>query len=171
MLAKRYRSPGKRARRTWRQTSSSRPRICWSTHKKTWPIAPIPRQSATPRRRNRKPSKPWRLSSVPSKRPDSRRRWRTVTKYPDCRCSRFQVIGKVQGVFFRASTRDMAKRLGITGHAVNLPNGSVEVLACGSTASLESLRQWLHHGPAMARVDELLEEAMDCPIPSSFTTG
>lgn len=94
-----------------------------------------------------------------------------VTQNPDHRCCRFQVIGKVQGVFFRASTRDTAKRLGITGHAINLPDGSVEVLACGSSESLQSLRQWLQHGPAMARVDELREEVQDCPVPSTFTTG
>jgi acylphosphatase len=74
-------------------------------------------------------------------------------------------------VFFRASARDTAKRLGITGHAVNLPDGSVEVLACGTNESVQSLRQWLHHGPPMARVDDLREEAVDCPVPSTFTTG
>ena len=94
-----------------------------------------------------------------------------MTEDPDLLCSRFQVVGKVQGVFFRASTRDIAKRLDITGHAINLPDGSVEVLACGPRESLQSLRQWLQHGPAMARVDQLREEVLDCPVPSSFTTG
>ena len=58
----------------------------------------------------------------------------------------------MQGVFFRASTKDQALRLNITGHAINLPDGSVEVLACGSVAAVEKLEQWLHGGPPMATV-------------------
>ena len=46
-------------------------------------------------------------------------------------CRQFTVSGRVQGVFFRASTRDVATGLGLTGHAINLPDGRVEVLACG----------------------------------------
>jgi acylphosphatase len=87
------------------------------------------------------------------------------------KCRRFRVIGNVQGVFFRASTRDEARKLGITGHAVNLPDGSVEVLACGTSEALQSLRIWLHEGPAMARVDELREIDLDCDAPPAFTTG
>jgi acylphosphatase len=70
---------------------------------------------------------------------------------------RFRVTGKVQGVFFRHSTRLEAERLGVRGTACNLPDGSVEVLAAGSAAAVESLRLWLHRGPATARVDSVLE--------------
>jgi acylphosphatase len=51
-------------------------------------------------------------------------------------CRQFKVSGRVQGVFFRVSTRDVAVPLNITGHAINLPDGSVEVLACGDAAAL-----------------------------------
>ena len=68
-------------------------------------------------------------------------------------CARFLVSGKVQGVCFRAATRDEALRLGLRGHARNLPDGRVEVLAAGKAAALDALMQWLQHGPPLARVD------------------
>ncbi len=72
---------------------------------------------------------------------------------------RFLVLGKVQGVYFRHSTRLEAQRLGLRGSARNLPDGSVEVLAQGAPAAVEELRAWLHRGPARARVDEVRETA------------
>lgn len=75
---------------------------------------------------------------------------------------RFTVTGKVQGVFFRASTAREAERLGLRGHAINLPDGRVEVLAIGQPAAVEELRRWLLRGPPAARVDALhaAEEAV-----------
>jgi acylphosphatase len=70
---------------------------------------------------------------------------------------RFLVMGKVQGVYFRHSTRLEAKRLGVRGLARNLSDGSVEVLAQGSQVALDALRQWLNRGPAHARVDAVRE--------------
>jgi acylphosphatase len=70
---------------------------------------------------------------------------------------RFQVMGKVQGVYFRHSARLEAKRLGVRGLARNLPDGSVEVLAQGSQSSVDALRQWLNRGPARARVETVRE--------------
>jgi acylphosphatase len=70
---------------------------------------------------------------------------------------RFIVTGKVQGVYFRHSTRLEAERLGIRGVARNLPDGSVEVIAQGTDAAVETLRQWLRHGPPMARVAQVTE--------------
>ena len=67
----------------------------------------------------------------------------------------FIVSGQVQGVWFRASTRDRAVALGLRGHARNLPDGRVEVLAAGDPEAIEQLAQWLHYGPSRARVDEL----------------
>jgi acylphosphatase len=58
----------------------------------------------------------------------------------------------VQGVWFRDSTRREAERLGITGHAINLDNGDVEVLACGSADALDALYCWLLQGPPLAEV-------------------
>jgi len=65
---------------------------------------------------------------------------------------RCYVAGRVQGVFFRAGTRSRAEALGVIGHALNLPDGRVEVLACGSPASVEALCAWLHEGPPAAHV-------------------
>ena len=77
---------------------------------------------------------------------------------------RFLVGGKVQGVWFRASTRDRAQALGLRGFARNLSDGRVEVLASGDDAAIEDLAQWLHLGPPQARVDELERiEAADEP--------
>jgi len=72
-------------------------------------------------------------------------------------CRRFRITGKVQGVYFRHSTRLEALRLAVRGYARNLPDGSVEVQAHGAGASVEGLRQWLHRGPRMARVESVLE--------------
>lgn len=69
--------------------------------------------------------------------------------------ARFLVRGKVQGVWFRASTREVALRLGLRGYARNLADGRVEVLASGDALALESLASWLRQGPPLARVDAL----------------
>lgn len=68
-------------------------------------------------------------------------------------CRHFRVTGRVQGVFFRDSTRQVAQTLKLTGYARNMPDGSVEVLACGGRPSLDRLEQWLHSGPPHATVD------------------
>lgn len=68
-------------------------------------------------------------------------------------CWRFCVTGRVQGVYFRASTRDEALRLGLSGLARNESDGSVTVIACGNEDALAALHSWLRQGPAMARVD------------------
>jgi acylphosphatase len=69
----------------------------------------------------------------------------------------FRITGKVQGVYFRHSTRKEAERLSIAGVARNLPDGSVEVIAQGARDAVDTLRQWLAHGPRMARVDGVQE--------------
>jgi acylphosphatase len=65
---------------------------------------------------------------------------------------RFVVTGKVQGVYFRDSTRLEAEQLAIHGVARNLPDGSVEVTAHGAPEAVERLREWLQRGPPRARV-------------------
>jgi len=75
--------------------------------------------------------------------------------------ARFLVRGKVQGVFFRASTRDQARRLGLRGFARNLADGRVEVLAAGSSEAVDALGRWLEHGPPQARVEEVQREDAD----------
>lgn len=83
------------------------------------------------------------------------------------------VSGRVQGVFFRESTRRQAEPLGLAGHAVNLSDGRVEVVACGSTSALDQLEQWLQHGPRSAIVEQVerTEPAADTVIGTSFRTG
>ena len=70
-------------------------------------------------------------------------------------CVRFRIHGRVQGVFFRASTRTQALQLGLSGHAKNLADGSVEVIACGDATAVDALYRWLHDGPPSARVDRV----------------
>lgn len=72
--------------------------------------------------------------------------------------ARFFVRGRVQGVWFRASTRDVAIRLGLSGHARNLADGRVDVLAVGDADAIEALAAWLQHGPPGARVDGVVRE-------------
>jgi acylphosphatase len=71
------------------------------------------------------------------------------------------VRGRVQGVWFRASTAERAATLGLRGRAENRPDGAVLVQAAGSVAALEALVAWLHRGPPMARVDSVEVEAID----------
>lgn len=79
---------------------------------------------------------------------------------------RFRIEGKVQGVFFRDSTRGEAERLGIRGYARNLPDGSVEVLAHGAALAVEELLAWLRRGPRSARVDRVAELTVELEPPS-----
>jgi acylphosphatase len=83
----------------------------------------------------------------------------------------FTVKGRVQGVFFRASTRRVAESLGVRGHAINLPDGAVEVLACGQADALDQLAEWLREGPAQARVDEVIARDIETDAPYGFRTG
>ena len=86
--------------------------------------------------------------------------------------ARFLVGGRVQGVFFRASTQRKARELGLRGHARNLSDGRVEVLAVGEAQALEQLAEWLQHGPPQARVDALARmEADDDDAGPGFDTA
>ncbi|WP_292972187.1 acylphosphatase [Pantoea sp. UBA4549] len=84
-----------------------------------------------------------------------------------------RVYGMVQGVGFRYYTQQQAQTLGLTGHARNLPDGSVEVLACGNEQQVGTLISWLQAGgPHSARVDNVLTEPCQLTeLPDSFTTG
>jgi acylphosphatase len=86
-------------------------------------------------------------------------------------CRLFTIKGRVQGVFFRDSTRRVAHTLGITGYAINLDDGSVEVLACGERAAIDKLAAWLQEGPQMARVDEVRSCDIEEERPSDFQIG
>lgn len=85
--------------------------------------------------------------------------------------ARFVVRGHVQGVWFRASTREQALALGLDGVARNRDDGSVEVLARGDAAALHALERWLHVGPPLARVDGVERTACEGHgIGDGFTT-
>jgi acylphosphatase len=86
-------------------------------------------------------------------------------------CRRFVVSGRVQGVWYRASTRQQAEKLGLSGHAVNLPDGRVEVVACGSEAAVDALAAWLWRGPELASVTDVASEALSQCQFSGFSTG
>ena len=65
------------------------------------------------------------------------------------------ISGMVQGVFFRATTRSEAERLGLRGWVRNLRNGGVEVVAEGEKINVEELVAWCHHGPPGAIVKKV----------------
>lgn len=86
-------------------------------------------------------------------------------------CLRCIVRGRVQGVFFRASTEREAQRLGLTGYAINLRDGAVEVLACGEMTAVEQLKDWLWQGPPAAEVSAVECQVVEETSPGRFTTG
>ena len=81
------------------------------------------------------------------------------------------VSGRVQGVWFRASTQARAQELGLSGHARNLADGRVEVLACGDLEAVDALCAWLWQGPRDAEVDDVRCEAVAEAPPRGFITG
>ena len=89
-------------------------------------------------------------------------------------CRRYIVSGRVQGVFFRASTASVAHRLGLRGRASNMHDGKVMVLALGPESAVQELGQWLSHGPPSARVaavEETVEQADQWQHLPDFRTG
>ncbi len=81
------------------------------------------------------------------------------------------VTGRVQGVFFRASTQQQARRLGVTGYAKNLPDGNVEALVCGDHSALDELTSWLWQGPAAAGVSDVRCTSIELQeVPIDFST-
>ncbi len=65
------------------------------------------------------------------------------------------ISGRVQGVFFRATTKESARQLGLTGWVKNLSNGQVEVMAEGKKEDLKALERFLHDGPRLAEVQNV----------------
>ncbi len=81
---------------------------------------------------------------------------------------RCYVSGRVQGVFFRASAKNEADRLGINGYARNLADGRVEVHASGEGEALDRFQAWLARGPRMGRVDEVRCEPAEAASGGGF---
>jgi acylphosphatase len=69
--------------------------------------------------------------------------------------ARVTIRGRVQGVFFRAETRDRAHSLGLAGWVRNVPDGSVEAVFEGEREKIESLIAWCRRGPSLAEVDDV----------------
>jgi acylphosphatase len=65
---------------------------------------------------------------------------------------RLKIAGRVQGVYYRASTVQQAQSLGLTGWVMNCSDGSVEAVAEGAQSKLEALIAWCRQGPQGARV-------------------
>ncbi|WP_329742724.1 acylphosphatase [Dyella sp. A6] len=84
--------------------------------------------------------------------------------------ARFFVSGRVQGVFYRASTCEQARALSLTGYARNLADGRVEVLASGEAAALDALEHWLWQGPPAATVTAVAREPAEAPQALGFRT-
>ena len=87
-------------------------------------------------------------------------------------CKKCLVGGRVQGVFYRATAARRAGELGIRGHARNLPDGRVEVLACGDSEAVETFVSWLWIGSSACRVTsvEASDAPVNAPLPPGFLT-
>lgn len=79
------------------------------------------------------------------------------------------IKGKVQGVYYRASAKEQAERLRLTGWVKNTREGHVEIMASGDTAALEKFIAWCRRGPDRAIVTEVLSEEMPDGGYSSFS--
>lgn len=81
---------------------------------------------------------------------------------------RITVRGKVQGVFFRASTVKKAKALGVTGWVKNRDSGEVDIVATGNAGDLEALVEWCREGPPKAEVEDVQIGEMSLEIFDEF---
>ncbi len=90
----------------------------------------------------------------------------------DLICKRFLIGGRVQGVFYRATVAQHARTLAVTGHAHNLPDGRVEVLAFGEPRALEELERHLWVGSSASKVTSVEATGLDpSEAPATFRTG
>lgn len=79
--------------------------------------------------------------------------------------------GKVQGVYFRASSQQMAIELGLSGYARNLADGGVEVMDSGDKNNVNKILEWLTHGPSEAEVDKIELKQVELQEYSFFSIG
>lgn len=83
-------------------------------------------------------------------------------------CIHYIVSGRVQGVWFRATTKEEAEKLGLTGWVRNLSDGRVEVLACGPKEKIAQMHAWLEQGPKKAEVKEVFYEEVPWEAHAQF---
>jgi acylphosphatase len=87
-------------------------------------------------------------------------------------CKKCLVSGRVQAVFYRGAAAQRARELGVRGYARNLPDGRVEVLACGEEGAVQTFVDWLWIGSSAAKVSGV--EVADAPeqgAPAGFHTA
>jgi len=81
------------------------------------------------------------------------------------------VSGKVQGVYFRASSQQMAIEYSLSGYAHNLADGDVEVLLCGEENNVDKMLDWLNHGPPQAEVAKVQKKKVEWTDHNHFSIG
>lgn len=89
-------------------------------------------------------------------------------------CRKCLVGGRVQGVFYRATAAQSARLLGITGYAKNLPDGRVEVLACGEEQDVQRFIETLWLGSSASKVTAVDVSNVEAPhggAPKAFATS
>ena len=74
---------------------------------------------------------------------------------------RLTIKGKVQGVFYRATAKDIADEFGIKGWVRNLPNNNVEITATAAEELLQKFIDWCKQGPPRAKVDGVIVEELN----------
>ena len=74
---------------------------------------------------------------------------------------RLTIKGKVQGVFYRATAKDIADEFGIKGWVRNLPNNNVEITATSAEELLQKFIDWCKQGPPRAKVDGVIVEELN----------
>lgn len=77
------------------------------------------------------------------------------------RTVQLRIKGKVQGVFYRATAKDVAEETGIKGWVKNTPEGDVEIVASGEDGQLEKFIAWCREGPPRARVTDVIVTEKD----------
>ena len=70
------------------------------------------------------------------------------------------VIGRVQGVFYRQSTREKAVAIGVKGKVMNMPDGNVQIIATGTKEQLDKLLEWCKQGPPKAIVANVISHEL-----------
>jgi acylphosphatase len=81
------------------------------------------------------------------------------------------IKGKVQGVFFRATAKEMADKIGVKGWVKNTLQGDVEAMVTGSTQQISQFVDWCHKGPALAKVSEVLQTDVQETYFEDFTVA
>ncbi|WP_019027846.1 acylphosphatase [Colwellia piezophila] len=81
------------------------------------------------------------------------------------------ISGRVQGVYFRASSQQQAIEYSLSGYARNLADGDVEVLLCGEQVNIDKMLAWLSHGPEQAQVDDIQHKKVPWQEHNFFSIG